>query len=328
MKKTLLYSVIALALVLGLILPVTVMAQHSGQKDTEWYPADGHPKDVYLMGQTVYYSLNISNDSSTDSMNVTISDKVPVEPGTYAEIPGVTTTYWWNNVTHSWNLTDPGTPVIILPQESWYGTFNHTIHEDDVRVDPIEGYNVTVNQLFAQGTQGIEGVDWWDTKPIRVIQPEVDLVKTVTPSVAVPGQNVTYTFTINNMGDWPLEDITLVDSEFGDLTGKLPASLVLNATGEAGDSYSFDYEYEIQNGDLPLVNEATVKGTAQGFNGTIFHDAVVTDSDTARVISEAPPVGGTAYPVSKLAILVPWIALGGAIIAGATIFMRRRRVQS
>jgi hypothetical protein len=39
------------------------------------------------------------------------------------------------------------------------------------------------------------------------------------------------------------------------------------------------------------------------------------------------PVGGTAYPINKLAILAPWMALA-AVIAGATIFMRRRRAQS
>lgn len=41
-----------------------------------------------------------------------------------------------------------------------------------------------------------------------------------------------------------------------------------------------------------------------------------------------PPVGGTAYPENMLTILAPWIAIGAAIIAGATIFMRRRRAQS
>ncbi len=39
------------------------------------------------------------------------------------------------------------------------------------------------------------------------------------------------------------------------------------------------------------------------------------------------PVGGEAYPVNKLAILAPWIALLAAIIAGTTIFIRRRRAQ-
>jgi len=41
-----------------------------------------------------------------------------------------------------------------------------------------------------------------------------------------------------------------------------------------------------------------------------------------------PAVGGTAYPPNKVVILAPWIALAAAIIAGATIFLRRRRAQS
>ena len=40
-----------------------------------------------------------------------------------------------------------------------------------------------------------------------------------------------------------------------------------------------------------------------------------------------PPVGGEAYPVSRLAILAPWIALIAAIITGTTIIRRRHRAQ-
>ena len=38
-------------------------------------------------------------------------------------------------------------------------------------------------------------------------------------------------------------------------------------------------------------------------------------------------VGGEAYPVSRLAILAPWIALGMAFIAGSFMALRRRRAQ-
>jgi len=38
-------------------------------------------------------------------------------------------------------------------------------------------------------------------------------------------------------------------------------------------------------------------------------------------------VGGEAYPINKIAILAPWIALVAAVIAGATIALRRRRAQ-
>ena len=54
-----------------------------------------------------------------------------------------------------------------------------------------------------------------------------------------------------------------------------------------------------------------------------------TDTDTASVhITPTGGVGGTAIHPNKLIILAPWIALAAAIIAGATIFLRRRRAQS
>lgn len=37
------------------------------------------------------------------------------------------------------------------------------------------------------------------------------------------------------------------------------------------------------------------------------------------------PVGGEAYPINKLAILMPWIALGAAIVAVASLVLKRRR---
>jgi len=51
-------------------------------------------------------------------------------------------------------------------------------------------------------------------------------------------------------------------------------------------------------------------------------------SGTGVSVAPPPPVGGTGYLGHKLAILAPWIALAAVIIAGATIFMRRRRAQS
>ena len=326
MKKTLLYSVmaLALALVLGLILPVTVMAQggHAESKYTKWDVSSGHPEDVYLVGQTVYYCLNITNNE-TGSLSITqLLDRVPVDIYT-GDPTGATNTYWWDDFNKLWVDEDPNYEFSIPGEQSWNVTFNYTIREGDASWHSGVGYNVMMNRFCANGTAGELGCD---TATVRVIQPAIELVKTVDPSVTVPGQNVTYTFNITNTGDWPLKDITLDDDVLGNLTGELPS--VLNATGEVGDSYNFDYEYEIQAGDLPLVNEATVEGTAQGFNATIFSDAVVSDSDTATVTSEAPPVGGTAYPVNTLSILAPWIALGAAIIAGAAIFVRRRQVRS
>jgi hypothetical protein len=45
-------------------------------------------------------------------------------------------------------------------------------------------------------------------------------------------------------------------------------------------------------------------------------------------LASTPPVGGTAYPINKLIILLPWMALAGALTAGIVIFTRRRRAHS
>ena len=45
------------------------------------------------------------------------------------------------------------------------------------------------------------------------------------------------------------------------------------------------------------------------------------------VVLPPPSVGGEAYPVNKLAVLAPWVAIGTAIIAASFIVMRRRRAE-
>ncbi len=57
--------------------------------------------------------------------------------------------------------------------------------------------------------------------------------------------------------------------------------------------------------------------------------AVVDMGADEYYVSPAPPsppleVGGDVYPVNKLAILAPWIALAAAVIAGTSVAVRRR----
>jgi hypothetical protein len=51
--------------------------------------------------------------------------------------------------------------------------------------------------------------------------------------------------------------------------------------------------------------------------------------DVAIVVSPAPPVGGEAYPVSRISVLAPWIAVA-VLLAGGTSWyvLRRRRARS
>jgi hypothetical protein len=52
----------------------------------------------------------------------------------------------------------------------------------------------------------------------------------------------------------------------------------------------------------------------------------VSGAGTLRMVqTETPPVGGTAYPPNKLLMLLPWIAIGAAIIVATSLLVQRRR---
>ncbi|MFC1970311.1 hypothetical protein ACFLVV_03725, partial [Chloroflexota bacterium] len=63
-------------------------------------------------------------------------------------------------------------------------------------------------------------------------------------------------------------------------------------------------------------------------------DADFCDYDQHRVTlcytePEPPPVGGEAYPVSRISVLAPWIAVAVVLAGGIAWYaLRRRRVQS
>jgi hypothetical protein len=58
------------------------------------------------------------------------------------------------------------------------------------------------------------------------------------------------------------------------------------------------------------------------------HNTIYTDYVKVDITTPSPMgVGGEAYPVNRLAVLAPWIALAAAIIAGG-VFLIRRRVRS
>jgi hypothetical protein len=84
-------------------------------------------------------------------------------------------------------------------------------------------------------------------------------------------------------------------------------------TAHPGSGYYFDHWVTTGSLSVASASSASTTCTVSGA-GTL-----------SMVQTEMPPVGGTAYPPNKLLMLVPWIVLGAAIVAGATLFVRRRR---
>jgi len=86
------------------------------------------------------------------------------------------------------------------------------------------------------------------------------------------------------------------------------------------------------DGDAPVgprnVNVTSCFGYSSGSGTAPYLSGVLTDGFT--VLKETPsPVGGTIYPINKLAILAPWIALAALLAGGLSwLTLRRRRAHS
>lgn len=100
-----------------------------------------------------------------------------------------------------------------------------------------------------------------------------------------------------------------------------------------GDTTTFYASYTVRAADIEWITPQFgdpywgVRNTfrAEGLVGGEVPKEVLVE-DVAEVIPPEP-VGGDAFPIGKLSILVPWIALGAAIITGAALFVRRRQVR-
>jgi hypothetical protein len=89
-----------------------------------------------------------------------------------------------------------------------------------------------------------------------------------------------------------------------------------------------DHWYQLPVGDDDGDNVITVTlfDGGLGDDNVVAPDGMIIDQGGPAI--RGIPIGGEAYPTSKFLILLPWIALGAAIVAGLAILARRRRVQS
>jgi len=125
----------------------------------------------------------------------------------------------------------------------------------------------------------------------------------------------------------------LVAEAGGPYSGVVGESVQLHGSASGGTppyDYAWDLDEDYQYDDSYVQNPTKTWYAADGYTvGLKVTDSAEvsdTDRDPVTISVAAPGVGGTPYPPDKLAILAPWIALGLAIIAGAVIIFRRRRV--
>jgi uncharacterized repeat protein (TIGR01451 family) len=133
MKKTMLYSVIALVLVLGLLLPMTVSVMASEIGATKGRDPDDAP---YEAGEIIHFVMTVSNPGNNTATNtlVNIWDTLP------------------DGSTHYFVEQGQDPPLIQTPGQSTNFTIDYMVDCDDMEYDERLGYWIVRNQFEAEGT--------------------------------------------------------------------------------------------------------------------------------------------------------------------------------
>jgi uncharacterized repeat protein (TIGR01451 family) len=173
---------------------------------------------------------------------------------------------------------------------------------------------------------------------VPVMASMITATKNVVPNEAPyeAGQTIHYVMTVTNPeGNSAINTLTRIWDTLPDGTvveflyaGSPYGTQLVQSPGNTTTFYldyvvdCGDMEYDARLGYWVVRNQFEVAGT-DSLQDPVY--ALVT-SNTRVIPCEA--VGGEAFPIGKLSILAPWIALGAAIVAGAAIFVRRRQVRS
>ncbi|HEX5937137.1 MAG TPA: hypothetical protein VFZ75_05535 [Actinomycetota bacterium] len=144
-----------------------------------------------------------------------------------------------------------------------------------------------------------------------VLNPDIDIVKTVDEETVPVGTTVTYTYVITNTGDATLFDVTVDDDILGHI-GDIPVL-------EPGQSVTMTKDFEV--GEEPVINVAVAEGDdVLGRSVSADDDAIVTP-----ILGETqppPPTPFTGSDAGRLGVIAMGLFGLGATLVATT---RRRR---
>ncbi|MFN8525950.1 MAG: hypothetical protein U0821_22850 [Chloroflexota bacterium] len=174
------------------------------------------PPDPLAVGQTVTYSLVVTNDGPAPATNVLVTDPLPAN-------------FRLTSATPTGGGTCTGTTVVRCSFASLSNGASVTI----TIVGTIVSGGTLVNVATVSATeQDPDAADNTSTAASNVpAQADVSLTKTASAATVTVGQNVTFTLTAQNAGPAPATNVTVTDA-------LPPGATLVSATPSAGGTCS------------------------------------------------------------------------------------------
>jgi large repetitive protein len=273
------------------------------EKSTNGEDADSPTGPYIPVGGVVTWTYNVTNCGSVNLTNIVVTDDNGT-PGNLADD------------FHPTRIGGDNGDNVLQTTEAWIYQANSTA---------VAGQYA--NNSTVTGTPPV-GSNVSDDDPSHYfgLGPAIDIEKHTNgvDADSAPGpyisinSTVTWTYIVTNTGAVNLTGIVVTDNK--------PGVTPLYVSGGDGNAILSPGEvWTYQAGGVAVAGQYANVGTVVGYYGAVQ----VTDSDPSHYYNRPQVVGWETYPVNKVHVLLPWIALLAAIIVGASLLvLRRRRAQN
>ncbi|WP_177172490.1 DUF7507 domain-containing protein [Paracoccus alkenifer] len=211
--------------------------------------------DPAVAGQEISYSFTVTNTGNVTLTEVVVDDPLPgLSPGSFTI-----------------GELAPGAEVTVGPAV-------YAITEADIIAGNVSNRALASGvygppddpQPFETPSRNDEGEEGPNVVPV-ISQPGIALVKQlaadIDPDSLTLGSEVRWTFTVTNIGNVPLDEVTVTEEMIGATVSGGPISLAVGAS----DSSSFTASYMVAQADLDagqIINQARADGVFEDGDGT------------------------------------------------------------
>jgi uncharacterized repeat protein (TIGR01451 family) len=241
--------------------------------------------DMAHVGDTVTYTFDVSlTPDSLPLTNVTLTDPI-CDPGTISAPSG-----------------DDGN-AILEQGETWSYTCTHVVTESDP--DPLP------NTAHVSGWFGETEVTDEDSHEVDILHPAIEIVKRARPTSGSPGEKVTYHYTITNIGDVVLLNISVDDDVIGHICDI--AELQPDESTECTKDFTLP-----DDGTIKITNVGTAEGEDPLGETVKDDDTETVDVILGQTITKTPPgpiaFTGTSSVIPLGALLLVFVTAGSALL--------------